>query len=155
MTEKKILSYDDIRVFESEYLAGGFKNDDIRIDAIEIDGDSLKASCSMVSHYIPPDGGFHLSVPIAFMAVAQIVIAWSHIENGLTKKESEVWLTRFDLRCAKPVTSTTGISIRIARTAKRAMNGGVFYLGNVDIADGSFKGKASFFLPLIAGVAAL
>lgn len=134
--------------FLSPYLSGGYKEDELIYDRIAVEEGAIVATCSIGRHFLPPGGVFHLTLPLIFIAVAQLSIIYAHIDNGLLRKESEVFVHAINLKCKRPVVGTRDIHIRLEVLAKRVMAGGVFYVGNIDVAEKSFQGRGTFLLPL-------
>lgn len=134
--------------FLSAYLSGGYKEDELVYDSITVEEGSIAATCSIGRHFLPPSGVFHLTLPLAFIAVAQLSIIYAHIDNGLRRKESEIFVHDINLKCKHPVTRTRDIHVRLDVLAKRAMADGVFYVGGINVADEAFHGRGTFLLPL-------
>ena len=138
----------DIEPYLSEYLVRGYQSDSFLIDSIAVDANTASCVFSVVEHFVPSDGEYHLTLPTAFLVIAQAAIIWGHVKVGLAKKESEVWVTSLNLRCPKPVLHDSRLSLDLKLERSRRLQDGMLFSGSVDVEEGSFVGKASFYLPL-------
>lgn len=143
----EILQGQDLAPFVSEYLAAGYRQDAVAIRSVELDLRRAACTFDMSSVFTPASGVFHLTVPTAFIVVAQTAITWAHWRQGLTRKEVEVWLTRFDIECKRPVLQRTDIRLDLELSDERRLPSGHHYKGSIRLADGAFRGMASFFMP--------
>jgi hypothetical protein len=145
---KIFMSPEELSPYFSPYLQGGYRTDLMSLDSVEIDHDSIRGRLTVQEHYLPSSGEFHLTVPLAFVWIAQLGIIFACIDNGLAKKEKEIYLREITLTCKRPVMKTSDLSFRLQVVRKMRVANGVFYRGCVDIEDNSFVGAASFALPL-------
>jgi hypothetical protein len=132
----------------STYLSTGYHQDRIALDEVFVKADGIAAKCSIPEYFVPADSLFHLTVPLAFVAVAQLAIVFAHLDNSLTQKVSEVFVHTIAMTCKRPVNKTEGIVVELVPTARRRLTQGVFYQGRIDVDQGSFVGKGTFLLPL-------
>jgi hypothetical protein len=132
----------------SEYLMGGYRDDELVIGEVSIGEDGIFARCSMQSYFIPSNGVFHLTVPLVFLAVAQLAIIYAHVDNGLKRKESEVFVHDISLKCREQVTKTSLIGIELTLKTKRELEKGIYYRGAISVENNAFVGEGAFLLPV-------
>jgi len=138
----------DLRPFCSDYLDGGYRRDHIALSRVELSPGRAVAECIMHEYYTPPDGTYHLTVPIVFLAVANLAIIYAHVENGLDCKTEEVFLRSISLICKRTVEKTSGIGIELKLQHRRSVPDGLYYKGSISVEAGAFEGSASFLFPL-------
>jgi hypothetical protein len=147
MIQEVVLDEAAIAPFRSPYLNGGYREDEILPTEIRL-GDGWAAGHYCVKQcFIPSDGQFHLTVPLAFVAFAQLAIVYAHVDQGYTEKKAEIFLRELHLRCMKPIHETEDVSIELRLTSRRTAPGGAYYRGDIDIQHDSFRGAGSFLLP--------
>ena len=143
-----ILRNEDLQPFFSPYLQGGYKRDVLLLSVAELTPPYIDARLDVAQCFTPADGEFHLTVPLAFIWIAQLGIIYGCLDNGLSTKEGEVYLRKIELTCKQPIKKTRDIFFHLEITGKKKVPNGVFYRGNIDIEHQSFVGFASFVLPL-------
>lgn len=134
--------------YQSPYLAGGYAQDKFALRAVDVRPDGVSASCDIVEHYVPSDGAFHFTAPLAFCVVGQLAIVGAHVLAGLDRKVGEVWLMRFDVHCRRVIQRTAGIPVELRLTSARRTRAGMIYRGGFAIDGDAFGGSASFLFPL-------
>lgn len=142
------LTSEQIAPYLSGYLMGGWREDELRLASVEVERDRITGSIDAVRHFAAGDGEFHLTVPQAFIWVAQLGIIHGCWDNQLTKKPGEIYLREIGLQCRSPVRSPRGIEVTINITARRKVPGGCFYQGTLAIDGEAFVGEAKYVLPL-------
>lgn len=143
-----LIQGESLKPYLSEYLLTGYRQDVLSIDSIRVLSDSAHCSFSIREHFVPPDGRYHLTLPAAFLVIAQTAIVWSHVCEGISHKTSEVWVTSIDVRCRRPVYQTEGLSLVLTLNNSRDLADGKLYDGSINVENGAFRGKASFYLPM-------
>ncbi|MGX1884888.1 hypothetical protein [Streptomyces sp. NPDC055287] len=132
--------------YRSDYLAGGYRQDSIELVSIEVGGGWALGRYHVQQGFMPGDGQFHLTVPLAFVAFAQLAIVYAHTDKGYPEKKSEIFLREISLRCRKPV-HETDIAIELYVDAKREVDNGTYYRGRIDVQHRAFTGVGAFLLP--------
>ena len=145
----RAITADEVEAFRSSYLSGGYKEDTIALRHAAVGPDSIIGTYDVVENFLPSTGGFHFTLLLAFVAIAELGIIFGHVDNGLTAKTSEVLLTRLNIRCGRLVTATTDIPVRLSLTKRIVRDGAAFHWGDIDVYDRAFHGTAAFVLPLI------
>ena len=147
-----ILQGTDLQPFFSSYLQGGYKQDNLSLLSVEFAPPCIDGYIDVVQCFMPGDGKFHLTVPLAFICIAQLGIIYGCFDNKLSKKGSEIYLREIELKCKRPIGKMQGILFRLEVIGKKIVPDGIFYKGRIDIEDKSFVGFASFILPLTTSV---
>jgi hypothetical protein len=138
----------DLMPFYSNYLQGGYKEDVLELEFVEVLGQSITGYLSVKECFIPGDGQFHLTVPLVFVWIAQLGIIHGCIENELPRKEGEIYLREIQIKCRRPVNKTKGIKITLTTTKRKHVPEGIFYYGIIDVDDKAFVGYGSYILPI-------
>lgn len=136
----------EIAPFLSPYLGGGYREDVARLAACWIGPGSIGGLLDVDSHFAAGDG-FHLTVPLTMIWVAQLAIVYGCIDAGQAVKRGEAYLRAFDIECRKPVRKLEGIWLSLTLDARRRIPGHVLYKGRFAVEDDHFVGRASFILP--------
>ncbi|MGF1741860.1 hypothetical protein L4C34_12425 [Vibrio profundum] len=131
----------------SPYIEGGFSDDDIAIEKVEFDKREIRIKYKVKSFFMPSDGQFHLSSLVAEMCALRAGLIYGHLDNGLSKKENEVYLLSYSIRCSKPIREMEfGFKMSIVKKIKR--NSGSIYKVRFSIGNDNFVGSGSFFMPI-------
>jgi hypothetical protein len=146
---RREVSRAEMQAFESPYLAGGYRADCLNFDRIAVGDDSVEATASVNPHFIAGDGEFHLSVPIAILAVSAMALVFAHMDHGYERKVSEVYMRSLTIECRRRVANSVEIPFLLEVNRKLSVSTGVAYFGSFSIAGGSFSGKGSFLLPAV------
>jgi hypothetical protein len=56
-------------------------------------------------------------------------------------------LREVSLKCLRPVTDPTQISVRLRLRFRRPVPGGMYYVGDIDVDHGGFAGRIGFTFP--------
>lgn len=137
-----------IAPYLSPYLQGGYKQDSLVLNYVEVDAAGIRGSLDVRECFMPQTGEFHLTVPLAFIWVAQLGIIYGCVTNGLREKPGEIFLREINMTCKRPVTKMQDINVSLSVLRKMRTQGGMFYRGSIDIENKSFIGVSTFVLPL-------
>lgn len=142
------LSSAQINPYLSAYLMGGWREDELQLVSVEVERDRITGIVDVMQCFAAGDGQFHLTVPQAFIWVAQLGIIHGCWDHQLSKKPGEIYLREIGLQCRAPVRSSRGIEVTINITSRRNVPGGCFYQGTLAIGGAAFVGEAKYVLPL-------
>jgi len=95
----------DYNSIKSDYLSFGFKEDNIRINNLRKNEDTLTAELIVEDFFKDGSGKFHFSATMAFIWFQQLTIMLIHMNLGLTKKTKEVFVTDCKIKFSKIITS--------------------------------------------------
>ena len=137
-----------IEPFLSDYLTGGWREDDLTLERIRYEPGRIEGELRVRSHFMPGDGEFHLAAPVAFLWIAQLAIVYACVDRDLPEKPGEAYLREISLQTRERVTRTEAIPIRLELVSERELGTSVYYVGAIDIGDGAFLGEGKFVLPL-------
>lgn len=148
------LPFSTIEKYLSDYLMRGWKEEDLRLQRVEID-DGHVAGYVDVDHYPPPgDGVFHLSAQTALVWIAQVGIIYGCWENNLPCKMGEVFMRDLSMRFNRPVHRCQAIRIaaKFDSSTRRVLPDSSVYYKNAqfNVDDGAFTGTASFIVPILS-----
>ncbi|MGD9723615.1 MAG: hypothetical protein AB7O59_19940 [Pirellulales bacterium] len=138
----------DYEPFLSPYLMGGWRQDELVLDELHVEPGLIRGVVHVASCFWPGDGQFHLTVPVAFIWIAQLAIIYGCWERKLPKKAVEIYVREIQLKCKRPVRSVDAIELVLTLASRRLISEGVFYSGDISIDGDAFVGTASFVLPL-------
>lgn len=150
ITKAFILERRHLEPYLSPYLDGGWKQDDLKLDSIHIDRETktFTGYFTVTDAFMPGDGVFHFSVPIAFICIAQVAIVGACVDLDISRKPGEVYVREIDLKCSTMINRSEGIEV-VLRLGRRFFLGQrVFYEGEINVCDGAFSGRGSFVIPL-------
>jgi hypothetical protein len=142
------LSQDDIKPYLSSYLNGGWKQDELILTSVEYDKDWICGNLQVVKWFLPSDGLFHFTVPLAFIWIAQLAIIKVCIDHGLKEKPGEIYLREVNIKCNRTIKKTDDIAVLLTLQSKRYVGNQVYYIGTIDVDDNAFSGIGKFISPL-------
>ncbi|MCB0279433.1 MAG: hypothetical protein KDD94_08025 [Calditrichaeota bacterium] len=143
------LKLEQLRPYLSVYLSDGYRQDELALDAVEVEQGKISANLKVINYFMPGDGRFHFTAPLAFIWVAQLAIIYTCWEHDLSEKPGEIYLREIHLQTRKMINKTENISLILKVTKKRYLvNGTVYYTGSIDIDNGAFWGEGKFVSPL-------
>ena len=142
------LSRGQLEPFLSPYLSGGWRQDEVVLNNVVFEPARITGWLDVEAHFMPGDGAFHLTVPIAFLWTAQLAIIYACLEHGLSEKPGEVYLRGIELQCRGRISDTKDIPISLALRSRRYLKEGVYYVGGIDIGQGAFVGEGKFVIPM-------
>lgn len=142
------LEPDDIKPFLSPYLIDGWKKDNISITKIDYEEGKISCLLNVNEYFTPADGEFHFTVPLAFIFIAQLGIIYGCLENGLPKKPGEIFLREINLQCRTIISKKQDIQIEIKLASKTKVQGGIYYIGVINIENGAMSGIGKYILPI-------
>jgi hypothetical protein len=132
--------------FQSAYLIGGYHDDAASLDEVEISRKAVRGCFRMTRHFVAPDREFELSVPIVIAWSLQLSIIYGCAQHGFSEARDLV-LREISLKCLRPVTDPERIEVRVRLRYRRPMQGGMYYVGDIDVDDGCFAGRIGFSFP--------
>lgn len=95
-----------LKKLTSSYVDGGFHQDKLCItEAIFYESGGYMAF-EMEDYFMPSDGEFHLSSLLAETCLLHAGVVYSHVDNGLTVKQYEVYLRSIQFNFKKPIRDT-------------------------------------------------
>lgn len=136
-------SYD---AFGSAYLTGGYHEEAASLDDVTVTRNAVRGSFRMVRQFESGDGGFALSVPNVVIWTLQLAEIYGCEQHGRMEKH-DLSLREISLKCLRPVTDPDNIVVRLRLRFRRPVPGGVYYVGDIDVADGGFAGRIGFTFP--------
>ena len=141
------LTEDDYGPRSSSYLREGYKDDNFELTNVMV-GETRAIGSVKVNKFFPPmDGEFHLSATMAVIWVSQLATIFNFYDNGLLRKDREIYLRDLTMKCRKRVVELSEIFLEIEITSKSVRKNAIHYRANVDIDVGSIIGKAGWFIP--------
>lgn len=140
-----------IEPFLSQYLLDGWKQDKLVLKSVQISPGIITGKLDVVEHFMPGDGVFHFTAPLAFIWIAQLAIVYTCWEHELETKPGEVYLREIQLETRKMINKLDDIQVSLRVLKKRYIGPEqVYYIGEIDIENGSFVGIGKFICPLPA-----
>ena len=155
-----VLDQEGMAPFLSDYLMrGGVQKDVAEIDEVRIAGVRVQATCHMKDWFTSPhDGTFHLSGVVGSTLLVQLGIIHGLVLEGHSRKDAEVFLSDYQMKCVREVTATEGLTIemeRIHRIVLPSTNGTPgsrsFCTWRFDVDGGAWKGRLTLVLPATGG----
>ncbi len=136
----------------SSYLKEGYKDDDFQLTNVMV-GEGVAIGSVKVNKFFPPmDGEFHLSAAMAMIWVSQLGTIYSFYDIDVPKKDREIYLREFSMKCRQRIVELNEILVEVEITSKAERDGRVHYRSKFDVDVGSFIGEMSWFMsdqPLI------
>lgn len=145
----KLLSDAELHPFLSPYLSEGWKQDGYRLHSVHFESERITALCDMTS-YLSGASGFHLTVPIAFLCIAQLAIIGVCLREGLQKKQGEVLLREISIKCRREIHEAVNVPIDLMLRRGVVVGPILFYHGDFSVGDGAFLGTGTFVMPSVA-----
>lgn len=140
------VSADDYDPRGSSYLGGGYKVDDFELINVLL-GEKIVFGSVRVNEFFPPmNGEFHLSAAMASIWLMQLGTVYSFYDIDVPKKDREIYLRSFSMRCRKRIVELNDIVLEIEILSKAAANGTIVYRARFDIDVGSFNGEMGWFM---------
>ncbi len=140
---------EDLTPLMSSYLLEGWHRERLSLTAVTVHSVGIVGTLRVDESFSRPDAGFHLTVPLAFVWVAQLAVIFSSWDHGLARKHGEIFLRRIHLDCRRQITDVNEITFSVSYRRKRYLrNDSVYYEGPIDIGDGAFIGSGTFVAPL-------
>lgn len=137
-----------LQPYMSQYLIGGWKKDNLELQAVDFTPGQIRGIFHVTNYFMPGDGVFHFTVPLAFIWIAQLAIIYACVEHDLKEKPGEVYLREIDIKCNTMINKTDGIEILLNFNSKRYLQNKVYYIGKINIDDAAFTGAGKFIFPL-------
>ena len=136
----------------SSYLKEGYKDDDFQLTNVMV-GDKVAIGSVKVNKFFPPmDGEFHLSAAMAMIWVSQLGTICSFYNVDVPKKDREIYLRDFSMKCRQRIVELNEILVEVEITSKTERDGRIHFRSKFDIDVGSFIGEMSWYMsdqPLI------
>ena len=137
---------EDYEPLSSTYLKEGYKNDDFQLTNVMV-GKRIIIGSVKVNRFFPPmDGEFHLSAAMAMIWISQLGTVYSFLDTNVPKKDREIYLRYFSMKCRKRIVELNEILLEVEITSKAERDGKIHYRSKFDIDVGSFLGEASWFM---------
>lgn len=146
------LTPNEIEPYLSPYLMGGWRQDTLVLETVDVDDGYVRGTVCAVEFFLPGDGRFHLTIPSVFIWVSQLAIIYGCWEQKLPRKPGEIYVRDIQLKCKRPVNDPRQIDFELTLASKRAMPEGIFSSGNISVDRGAFVGKGRFVLPVPGAV---
>ena len=133
---KKLTSF-EIKKLSSSYINETLKNEIWHIDSVQIEEKKLFALISIHSDYLSKTdkNQFHVSVFIMLEFVSQLIVIFTHLLAGYTKKTKEVWLAEVSTRSLKPIRSLKDICVKIDLVTMRTYKNSQFFIFEINVTD--------------------
>lgn len=150
VSNKKILSQEDISRLSSEYLNEGRKLEDWEITYVEIEEKTLTARVRMRSHFISPtdSSGFHLTIFSTLEFLSQLTIIYGHVWAGLIDKTMEGWMIECSISSKRPIRDPENIEVRMEVSSIKKLGDNILAITNSQVTDsgGLFEARLKGFL---------
>jgi hypothetical protein len=137
---------EEYAAYRSAYLAGGYHEDTAVLDDVQITRNSVRGNFRMTERFEVPGQRFELSVPNAVVWALQLGVIYGCVQHSCSESRN-LSLREISLKCLRPVTDPTDIPMRLRFRFRRPVQGGVYYVGDIDIAHGGFAGRIGFTFP--------
>jgi hypothetical protein len=131
--------------YRSAYLAGGYHEDAASLDDVQIARNAIRGSFRMTKLYEPGDQ-FELSAHHVLLWALQLGVIFGSSVHGQSEVK-DIALREISLKCLRPVTNPARISVRLRFRFRRAVPGGIHYVGDIDVDHGGFAGRIGFTVP--------
>jgi hypothetical protein len=132
--------------YRSAYLAGGYQEEAASLDEVQVTRTSVRGSFRMTRRFEGDEGPFELAAPNLVAWVLQLGVIYGCTQHGCSKAR-EISLREISLKCLRPVTDPTQISVRLRLRFRRPVPGGMHYVGDIDVDHGGFAGRIGFTFP--------
>jgi hypothetical protein len=137
---------EEYAAYRSAYLAGGYHEDAAVLDDVQVTRNAVRGTFRMTERFEVPGEHFELSVPNAVVWALQLSVIYGCVQHGCSEARN-LSLREISLKCLRPVTDPADISMRLRFRFRRPVPGGVYYVGDIDIAQGGFAGRIGFTFP--------
>ncbi|MEM7022687.1 MAG: hypothetical protein AAF637_08820 [Pseudomonadota bacterium] len=137
---------EEYAAFASTYLTGGYHKDAAILDDVQIGRTSVGGRFRMTSRFEPPEGGVDLSIPNVVSWILQLAVIYGCTQHGLSGYRN-LSLREVSLKALRPVEDLSSITVRIRVRFRRPVPQGVYYVGDIDVADGGYAGRIGFTFP--------
>ena len=144
------LAAESLQALMSQYLVDGYLQDRFELTSIDWDDSTIVGHFEMRSYFVSPtdDGGFHLGAAISMLMTSQLRVLHSHLVFRRARKDREIFMKEFSIRCLRPVRETA-FSIRMTltdppslrRSTKDPTVDRAHLRWSFDVAEGGFKGS--------------
>jgi hypothetical protein len=142
------LSSHQIEPYLSAYLMGGWRQDALTLDSVDVEDGRIRGLVRVSEFFTPGDGVFHLTVPSVFIWVAQLAIIYGCWEHKLARKPGEIYVREISLKCKRPVNTTADIEFVLTLLSRREVPEGTYYSGSISVDREAFVGDGRFVFPL-------
>ncbi|HLB57054.1 MAG TPA: hypothetical protein VJK30_06990 [Coxiellaceae bacterium] len=142
------LDLNKIKPLTSQYIASGYKKDNISIASLERTEDGLIACIDVDDFFIPSDGQYHFTAFHAQLVVSQLIIIHGCLTLGLHKKSGEAYMREFKMKLKKKINKHKGILVVAHYDKMRIKNKNAFINSTFSFEDKSFYGEISAVIPL-------
>jgi hypothetical protein len=132
--------------YRSAYLAGGYHEDAASLDDVQITRSAVRGSFRMTSCFEGAGGRFELSVANVVVWALQLGVIYGCMQHDCSKARN-ISVREISLKCLRPVTDPSQISVRLRLRFRRPVPGGIYYVGDIDVDHGGFAGRIGFTFP--------
>ena len=141
----------ELREFYSDYLINGRKHDGWTIEIVQIENACLRSRIRMNSVYLSSTdkNQFHLTIFSALEFLSQLMIIYTHVWAGLTKKTQEGWMVDSQIRAVKAIRNPNAIEVEMQMGRIRKLGTKLVCMTEYVITDdggGRFEGSFRGFL---------
>lgn len=137
---------DEYAAYRSAYLTGGYHDDAASLDEVQMTRNSVRGTFRMTSRFEGTEEPFELSAPNLVVWALQLGVIYGCTQHGCSKAR-DISLREISLKCLRPVTDPTQISVRLRLRFRRPVPGGMYYVGDIDVDHGGFAGRIGFTFP--------
>ena len=129
---------------QSNYLIEGYKKDSVSLVDINYSTDECSGVFKFTEAYTSSDGGFHLSMTTVTNCISQLGIVYAGLLNGLSKKESEVYVIEYRIKFSKPILNYI-FNITASMTDIHRKKDAIIYTMAGGVENNSFTYEVTFF----------
>lgn len=137
---------DEYAAYRSAYLSGGYHEDAASLDEVQITRNAVRGTFRMTSRFARSEEPFELATPNLVVWALQLGVIYGCTQHGCATAR-EISLREISLKCLRPVTDPTQISVRLRLRFRRPVPGGMHYVGDIDVDQGGFAGRIGFTFP--------
>lgn len=137
---------DEYAAYGSAYLTGGYHEDAASLDQVEVSRNAVRGTFRMTHQFEGPDGPAELSVPNVILWALQLGVIFGCARHGCSEQRN-ITLREISLKCLRPVTDLSEVAVRVRLRFRRPVPGGIYYVGDIDVANGGFAGRIGFTFP--------
>ena len=132
--------------FRSAYLTGGYHDDAASLDEVQITRSAVRGIFRMTRCFEGEEGPFELSVANVVVWALQLGVIYGCTQHDCSEAK-DISLREISLKCLRPITDPSHISVRLRLRFRRPVPGGTYYVGDIDVGHGGFAGRIGFTFP--------
>jgi hypothetical protein len=151
ITNKVILTEEDLKPISSSYLQEGRKLEDWVIQRVELQQVGLQAQLAMKNYAVSATdgGGFHLTIFSTLEFTSQLMIVYAHYWAGLERKVREGWMVESQTRSIRAIRNPDAIQVEMRVEKMRQQGEHLYCIADYVISDnlgGRFEVRLKGFL---------